>query len=75
MIGRVVDRFFGVDRWFFWKVGVRSRALRLRCVLLGGHRHVWTELRGGGKGHDALLCRRCRCHVAGYRPTQGPKHD
>jgi hypothetical protein len=60
----------GLDRWFFWKVGVRSKALRFRCRLLGGHRYEWMKLHGGGFGHDALMCNRCHCSVKEYRSTQ-----
>jgi hypothetical protein len=63
---RLRRRLLG-DRWFFWKVGVKSKLLRLRCVLLGGHVHEWKELRGGGAGYDALICQRCYCHIAEYR--------
>lgn len=75
MIGRYVDRIFGVDRWFFFKVGVRSKWRRLRCVLLGGHTHEWTPLLGSGRGQDALICKRCFCHVIGYRATQGKESN
>jgi hypothetical protein len=57
------------DRWFFWKVGVKSKLLRIRCVLLGGHIHEWMPMYGGGMGMDALMCQRCRCHVAEYRDS------
>lgn len=65
-----VDGLFGVDTWFFWKTKQKSKLLRARCLLLGGHRHEWKKLHGGGAGLDALICRRCHCHIAEYRETQ-----
>jgi hypothetical protein len=64
-----VDRVCGVDSWFFWKTKMKSKLLRVRCLLLGGHAHEWKKLRGGGAGFDALICTRCRCHIAEYRKS------
>lgn len=69
-LSRSVDKVFGVDRYFFWKVGMKSKLRRARCVLTGGHKHYWLKCRGGGVGWDALTCMRCHCHVAEFRKSQ-----
>jgi hypothetical protein len=72
VIRRVVDGLFGVDTYFFWKTRQKSKLLRLRCILLGGHKHEWTKCYGGGYGHDVLICQRCHCHTKQYRESQLP---
>jgi len=75
MIRRIVHKVFGpraAERFWFWQIGMKSRLLRLRCILMFGHKHEWKELRGGGSGYDALICARCECHIAEYRRSETP---
>ena len=70
MMRRWLRKLIGVDRWWHWRIMMKSKLLSMRCILLGGHTHEWKKAHGGGSGYDVLICTRCVCHIAKLRNSK-----